>query len=249
MTRSESINELATALAAAQGAIQNAKRESENPHFKHRYADLAATWDACRAALSAHGLSIVQSPRLISAGEALWLVEVETVLLHQSGQSVSDVLAVPVGAVSPQGVGSAITYARRYALASFVGVAPEDDDAQSTIGHDRDLRDERPRQSMKPPQAKHPLEYEGVKKTKPATPTGPQHQRVKVLGIVQRPAAADGRVKFLISGDDQKIYGTFQLEHAEAAKAAQEAGLPIDITYVITDGARMVQVLKEVEAA
>jgi len=238
VTRSDSINELATALAAAQGAIQNAKKDSENPHFRSKYADLAAIWDACRAALAKHGLSVVQSPRLVSAGEALWLVEVETVLLHQSGQSISDVLAVPVGAVSPQGVGSAITYARRYALASFVGVAPEDDDAQSTIGHDRDLREDRPppRKPAPPPPAK-----------KPAAPPGPHHQRVKVLGIVQRPIDAAGRVKFVVTGDDHKTYSTVRYEDATAAKTAHEAGLPIEITYTVIDDARVIQSLRELD--
>ena len=104
MTRSEQINELATALALAQGEIAHAKKESENPHFKHRYADLASIWDACRVALTKRGLSIVQSPRLISGGD-LWLVEVETTLLHQSGQSLSDILAVPVNPASAQSGG------------------------------------------------------------------------------------------------------------------------------------------------
>jgi hypothetical protein len=127
MTRSETVNELATALAEAQAAIGHAKKDAENPHFRARYADLASIWDACRGALSARGLSVVQSPRLVlkgEAGESMWLVEVESTLLHSSGQFVSDVLAVPVSPASAQAVGSAITYARRYALAALVGVAP-----------------------------------------------------------------------------------------------------------------------------
>jgi hypothetical protein len=130
MIRTDTINELAAALAQAQGEIAHAKKESENPHFRHRYADLASIWDACRVALTTHGLAVVQSPRLVAGGD-LWLVEVETTLFHQSGQSVSDVLAVPVNPASAQAVGSAITYARRFALAAFVGVAPEEDDAHA----------------------------------------------------------------------------------------------------------------------
>lgn len=132
MTTSDAINELATALAAAQGAIRGAVKDAENPHYRSRYADLASVWDACRAALSANGLSVLQAPRgLVS--ESGWVVQVETRLLHASGQWAADTLTVPVGKPDAQGIGSALTYARRYALASFVGVAPEDDDGNAAV--------------------------------------------------------------------------------------------------------------------
>lgn len=140
MTRSEQINELAVALTKAQRTMKGAAKDSENPHFRSKYADLASVWDACREPLTANGLSVVQSPRLISAGDGQWLVEVETTLLHTSGQFMADALAVPVTKADAQGAGSAITYARRYALAAFVGVAPEDDDgnaASATNGHSK----------------------------------------------------------------------------------------------------------------
>jgi len=132
MTTSDTLNELATALAKAQGTIKGAIKDADNPFFKSRYADLASVWDACRGALAANGLSIVQAPRA-SAFEGGWVIEVETRLLHSSGQWMADSLSLPVGKPDAQGVGSALTYARRYALASFVGVAPEDDDGNAAV--------------------------------------------------------------------------------------------------------------------
>jgi hypothetical protein len=137
MTSSENVNELATALAKAQGQISGAKKDAENPHFRSKYADLASVWDACREALTKNGLAIVQMPRGVHI-EGGWAVEVETRMLHTSGQFMSETLTVPVTKPDAQGIGSAVTYARRYALAAFVGVAPEDDDgnaASATNGH------------------------------------------------------------------------------------------------------------------
>lgn len=132
MQTSEAINELATALAKAQGTIKGAVKDADNPHFRSKYADLASVWDACREALSQNGLSVLQAPRGVIS-EAGWTVEVETRLLHASGQWMGDTITVPVGKPDAQGLGSALTYARRYALASFVGVAPEDDDGNAAV--------------------------------------------------------------------------------------------------------------------
>lgn len=115
---------LARALAKAQGAMAKASKDRVNPHFKSRYADLASVWDACREPLSANGLAVVQ---LVAAADKA-SVTVETRLLHEGGESVSSSLTMPVAQATAQGVGSAITYARRYALAALVGVAPDDDD-------------------------------------------------------------------------------------------------------------------------
>jgi ERF superfamily len=230
MTRSEQINELAAALALAQGEIAHAKKESENPHFKHRYADLASIWDACRVALTKRGLSIVQSPRLIAGGD-LWLVEVETTLLHQSGQSLSDILAVPVNPASAQAVGSAITYARRYALASFVGVAPEDDDMTAGSGarpaRTRDVAADRP-------------------PAPPADPAPIETAIVHVLGIVKRPSKSGADV-FILTGDDQRTYQTHQAGVAQAAKAAKEAQRAIEIESRATAAGRVIVRLRSIE--
>jgi len=126
MTHSAQIDELSTALSKAQGLIEGAKQDAADPFFKSKYADLASVWDACRAALAVNGLAVIQSP----AAEGT-RVSVDTLLTHSSGQWVSGTVSVTAKEDSPQAIGSAITYLRRYALQSFVGVAPEDDDANA----------------------------------------------------------------------------------------------------------------------
>src|SRR3990167_8044567 len=128
MERSEQVNDLAAALSKAQSEIKGAIRDSENPFFNSRYADLAAVWDACRAPLTANGLSVVQT--LLPTTDT-GAIPVETILLHSSGQWISGVLTVTPVKSDPQAMGSAITYARRYALSAIVGVAPEDDDGNA----------------------------------------------------------------------------------------------------------------------
>lgn len=125
MLRSDSISELAQALSKAQAQIKGATKDSTNPHFKSRYADLASVWDACRDALAANGLAVSQHPA--ADGQR---VEMTTILMHTSGQWLESVLAMTAQQATPQAIGSAITYARRYALMSVVGIAADDDDGQ-----------------------------------------------------------------------------------------------------------------------
>jgi ERF superfamily len=130
MQSSNVINELATALSKAQGEITGALKDSANPFYKSKYSDLASCWDACRAALSTHGLAVTQFPTTKEDGKT-YLV---TGLLHTSGQWMrSDFLLTPKDDTS-QGMGSAITYARRYALCAVVGVAQVDDDGNAASG-------------------------------------------------------------------------------------------------------------------
>lgn len=123
MEKSESINELATALAKAQGEIEAAEKGSVNPHFNKTYADLASVWKACRSPLSKNGLSITQGAA--TNGNQ---VVVTTLLMHNSGQWNKSQLALTPEKMTPQGIGSAITYGRRFLLAAMVGVAPDEDD-------------------------------------------------------------------------------------------------------------------------
>ena len=128
MTKSESIKELAAALAKAQGVMKGAIKDSANPFFKSRYADLASVVEAIRAAFSANGLSYIQTVEPSDKDE----VRVETTLLHASGEWIScGILSLPVSKIDAQGYGSALTYARRYSLSAAVGVAPEDDDGNA----------------------------------------------------------------------------------------------------------------------
>jgi len=151
MTRSDQINELAKALAAAQAEIGTASKDRENPHFRSRYATLASVQDACRAALSRHGLSVVQLP----GGEGQ-RVEMTTVLMHSSGQWISCSGVYIAAKGDPQSVGSCITYARRQQLAAVVGVAPDDDDANAA-SEPTPAKAARPKTDAKPAKLHGPL--------------------------------------------------------------------------------------------
>jgi len=127
---SPDIGELAAALALAQGEMKAAKKDSENPFFKSSYADLSQVWDSCRAALSKQKLAVLQPTS--GSGEG---VTIHTMIVHSSGQWVRGSLTLKPVKNDPQGVGSAITYARRYALAAMVGVvSDEDDDGNAASG-------------------------------------------------------------------------------------------------------------------
>lgn len=124
MTRSESINELAAALAKAQGATAAATKDGTNPHHRYKYATLGAIWESCREPLSSNGLAVTQGIK-----QEAQAVIVETLLMHASGQWVSSSLSIPCKASEAQAIGASITYARKYALAAMVGVAPEDEES------------------------------------------------------------------------------------------------------------------------
>lgn len=113
---------LADALAAAQGKMQNPTFDSANPHFRSKFASLASVRNAVVPALAAEGLAISQKPS-VANGE----VVVDTVLMYGNERDVST-LTMPVAKADAQGIGSAITYARRYALMAVCGVVGDDDD-------------------------------------------------------------------------------------------------------------------------
>jgi hypothetical protein len=116
------MKEIAKALAAAQMEMGKALKQSQNPAFRSKYADLGNVMDACMPSLNKHGIAVVQTMRDES---------VVTMFIHESG----DILECPVplilGKRDMQGLGSAVTYARRYGLMSLAGIAPEDDDGNA----------------------------------------------------------------------------------------------------------------------
>jgi hypothetical protein len=119
------MQQIATALVKAQLAFAPALKSSTNPHFKSRYADLAACVEAVIDSLNANGIALIQRTHDSDNG-----VAVETMFVHESGETLSGgILHVPAAKHDPQGYGSALTYARRYSLMAACGIAPEDDDA------------------------------------------------------------------------------------------------------------------------
>ena len=125
MKMSDTIAELATALSIAQGQIDDAAKSSKNTFFNSRYADLSSVRAAIRQPFADNGLSVVQFPRTVTGG-----VEVETMLLHTSGEFMAETLFMPVKH-EPHPIGSGISYARRYALMSIANLAADDDDGNA----------------------------------------------------------------------------------------------------------------------
>lgn len=137
--QSPSLGALFAALAKAQSVVKAAAKDHVNPHIGSKYADLASVWTACREALTVNALSVVQAVNSTPDGQ----IEVVTTLGHSSGEWMRARTRVQVepqvshkGTKQPwiQAAGSAITYARRYALAAMVGVAPDDDDDGNAAG-------------------------------------------------------------------------------------------------------------------
>lgn len=136
MKRSENISALAKALSAFQGEVDNATKRSNNPFFGSKYADLGEVLDTIREPMSRHGLALTQ---LLSFNELTAMVSVETILMHESGEWLSEVSCAPAlpmivdkftkeKAITSQSIGNAATYLRRYAASAIAGIAQEDDD-------------------------------------------------------------------------------------------------------------------------
>lgn len=131
MTRqSDTIGAIAAALAKAQAEMKTAKKNQDNPYFKSVYADLASCYEACREPLTKNGIAIFQGIEDSSDSDSIIL---NTMLIHSSGEWLSSSLRMPLLKKDPQAVGSVITYARRYGLSAAIGLASEDDDAESAM--------------------------------------------------------------------------------------------------------------------
>jgi hypothetical protein len=146
--KSESTKELAVSLAAVQGSIQDAKIDSKNPHFKSAYASLESNLQSARKLLSQNGLAVTQG--VIHSDKEVIL---ETTLLHKSGEFLTYEMPLILDKSNMQGLGSAITYARRYSLAALVGIGTEDDDGNKAIEGDNSGNQEPPQAPQSKPQA------------------------------------------------------------------------------------------------
>jgi hypothetical protein len=126
---SEEIKNLAAAYVKAQGEITAAIKDSTNPHFKSKYADLGAVIEAVRPVLAKYELGFIQDVTEREGG-----VYVETVIIHKSGEIYrTGKLPMPAPKQDPHGYGSAITYAKRYSLQAAFGVPSEDDDGNKAV--------------------------------------------------------------------------------------------------------------------
>lgn len=163
-TQSDNIGELAAALAKAQGEVGTVTKDSANPFFKSNYASLAAVWEATRPILSKHQLSVVQMPSSDERG-----YYVETQLMHSSGQWIRSRTYMKPAKDDPQGIGSLISYARRYALQAVTMICPDDDDGEAAMGRNA---------PQKPTEAPKPTPKVETPKAK-AKPTEPAKEAAK----------------------------------------------------------------------
>jgi len=131
MNTSDLIDKIAPALLAAQKEIGNAAKDSKNPHFKSSYASLGSVIDAVKEVANKHGIVIVQTPSGASIGSTG--VCLTTRLIHISGQWIEDMAHTPLPKQDAQGVGSALTYLRRYSLAAFFCITQADDDGNDAV--------------------------------------------------------------------------------------------------------------------
>lgn len=168
------MKEISSALVRAQKAFGPALKSSSNPHFRSKYADLSACVEAVIDGLNSNGIFLMQTSHLCEDG-----VIVETVFIHESGEQMSaGKLHVPASKQDAQGYGSALTYARRYALMAACGIAPEDDDGNGASKKPDHQKPEPPKPEQ-PKTEKPPAKAEGTPgkwqitvKTKPdASPT------------------------------------------------------------------------------
>lgn len=235
MNKSETIGALAAALAKAQGEMKGAVKDSANPFFKSSYADLSSVWDACRKPLSDNGLAVIQT--LSNEGTA---VCVETMLVHSSGEWVSDKVAVTPAKMDAQGYGAVSSYLRRYSLSSIIGGYSEDPDAEP----DRMAHEEK--KEIKPPQAAKPKD---AKSTLPALSETcatqiAESKNIEELGNVWNNilASADKLTK-----EETKVLNTLKNKRKKEFEAKPKEDM-VDITSVITaiESAAHIAVITEI---
>lgn len=130
MIEATQLKAIAPALVAMQKQIRGALKDSKNPHFKSTFANLESVWDACREALAANDLCVIQSTDVLPNGEPV----LRTVLMHSSGEYISGMYPLRPVKADPQGYLAALTYARRGCLASMLGIVQVDDDGETASG-------------------------------------------------------------------------------------------------------------------
>lgn len=171
------MQKIASAFIKAKKEFSPALKDKTNPAFRSKYADLGACLEAVNDALLNNGIALVQRTSEDATG-----VTVETVLLHESGETMeSGKLHVPAAKQDPQGYGSALTYARRYSLMTACGIAPEDDDGNAGT-------DAKRREAAQPPAA--------------SVDMGPKAIAMRLTAGVKA-GDAEGACDYLISLDDK----------------------------------------------
>ncbi len=195
--QSPEITELAKALIAVQKTLMPAMKDANNPFTKSTYATLNSVMGSCREALLAHDIWMTQlpmpAPDFIGTGHIALL----TKLTHApSGQWQSSLTVAPLPKHDPQGMGSALTYCRRYALTAMLGMVTEDDDGEGA---------KMPTKTNKRTRIQYDVSGQKVQKTSQNTASNPTHYGLPHIdGILyQEISATDGRMCIVATGNTQ----------------------------------------------
>lgn len=146
MNKSDTISELTKALVQVQANIEGAKTDAVNPFFKMKYASLASVWGACRKLLTDNGLAVVQTCSVDDRSDLI----IDTTLLHTTGEWIGGQMRITPSKNDPQGLGSAMSYGRRYCLAAIIGIYQEDDDAEKAVERPATVTRLEPKKQAKP---------------------------------------------------------------------------------------------------
>lgn len=190
---SENINELAKALAAAQGEMEMAKKDKKNEHFNYKYADLACCLEVCREPLSKNGLAVIQIPS--NYDNTNRKIKIVTLLCHSSGQYIKGEIEMVVAKPDAQGIGGAITYGRRYSLCAMVGIAQDDDDGNTASGIEPKQQAQQPKQQAQPKPQTQPKQQ--IQPKQQAQPKQQNTQPVEKQPEVVTSVHNDGNVRFI----------------------------------------------------
>lgn len=226
MTASPMKSELAFALAKVQGAIVPPKKDTANPFFKSKYADLAGVWESVRGLLSSNGLAFLQLPT--ADGQR---VSVTGKLMHVSGESIESTITGNAADTKPQSIGSCITYLRRYQMSAMLGIAAEDDDGNAASGNDAPVlkqktpAQERPGFDKSVPFEQHRAELEAKEKAK-AAPAG-QIDHGQFVDYIKNAREVGrgkkGNVPWVLHSIETEGHGSFSTFDTKVYEAAQDA--------------------------
>ncbi len=222
--------ELILALAKVQGQIKNPIKETDNPFFKSKYADLASVWDSVRGLLAANDLAFVQMPA--TEGNK---VSVTGVLMHGSGQSIESTITGQAKDSLPQSIGSCLTYLRRYQLSAMLGIAAEDDDGAAASGTEKPAKEKTVGQLKGPfshgiPKEQHDRELaaqDAAKNLQPNVDLGDFQDRIKSVKEASKGKTGAGVpwVLYHIESEGHGILSTFNKpvfdDAAEACKTGE----------------------------
>jgi hypothetical protein len=201
--------EIALALAKVQGAIIPPKKDTDNPFFKSKYADLAGVWDSVRGLLAANDLAFVQLPTTDGAK-----VSVTGQLLHKSGECIESTITGSAKDQSPQAIGSCITYLRRYQMSAMLGIAAEDDDGAAASGTTK------PEKGRTVAQEKGPFSH-GI----------PKEQHDREQAEAEQRAGETAKSQIDLGSFEDKIKNV-----KESSKGKTGAGVPWTLYAIETEG-------------